>query len=140
MDNPEKLETLDTQDTRGRQTQQKQHITMCWTSLYVNRYQCLLQSTGGKDEPNIDFIWKLQRTSQHGTQNAKTFDRTTQKTNMKTTRTQPKKPGLLAMGKQFLLLIRHPPCCTRCENRNFKHFIFLIKHVNAEALHCLLRR
>jgi len=39
----------------------------------------LLQTTGGKDEPNIVFMWKSQRTSQHGTQNGKTQNWTTQK-------------------------------------------------------------
>ena len=32
-------------------------------------------STGGKDDPNIALMWK----SQHGTQNVKTHNRTTQK-------------------------------------------------------------
>jgi len=38
-----------------------------------------LQKTGGKDELNIVFMWKLQRTPQHGTKNVKTHIRTTQK-------------------------------------------------------------
>jgi len=29
---------------------------------------------GDKDEPNIDFMWKLLRTSQHRTQNVKTHN------------------------------------------------------------------
>ena len=37
----------------------------------------LLQTTGCKDEPNIVYMRKSQRTLQHGTQNVKTFDRTT---------------------------------------------------------------
>jgi hypothetical protein len=37
MDNPEKLATLSTQNTRRRQTKQKtQHHIMCWTQLYTN--------------------------------------------------------------------------------------------------------
>jgi formate/nitrite transporter FocA (FNT family) len=43
-----------------------------------------LQKTGGKDELNMVFMWKLQRTPQHGTKNVKTHIRTTQKKNNKT--------------------------------------------------------
>ena len=39
----------------------------------------LRQTTGGKDEPNMVFMRKSQRTSQHGTQNIKTHNRTAQK-------------------------------------------------------------
>ena len=42
--------------------------------------RALPQTTGGKDEPNIAFMQKSQRTSQHGTQNIKTHNRTTQET------------------------------------------------------------
>jgi hypothetical protein len=40
----------------------------------------LQQTTGGKDEPNISFMRKSQRTSLHRTQNIKTHTRRTQKT------------------------------------------------------------
>ena len=59
---------------------------MCWTPLYanktnnVNKTGALLEAIGGKDEPNIDYMWKLSRTSQHETQNVKKHNRTTQKT------------------------------------------------------------
>jgi len=36
MDNPEKLATYGTQDTRRRKTKQK-HNKMCWTPLYANK-------------------------------------------------------------------------------------------------------
>ena len=73
MDNPEKLTTLGTQDTRRRQTKQK-HNTLCvrhhyiqtntnnvnktWSLLQtntnnLNKTWSLLQTTGGKDELNI---------------------------------------------------------------------------------------
>ena len=42
----------------------------------------LPQTTGGKDEPNIAFMRKSQRTIQRGTQNIKTHNRTKQKTKM----------------------------------------------------------
>ena len=32
----------------------------------------ILQTTGGKDKPNIAFMWKSSRTSQHETQNVNT--------------------------------------------------------------------
>jgi len=58
---------------------------MCWTPLYTNkhkqhRYDCaLLQTTGSKDTPNIVVMRKSQWTSQHGTQNVKIHNKTTQK-------------------------------------------------------------
>ena len=59
---------------------------MCWTTRTqtntnnVNKTCTLLQTTGGKDEPNIIFLLrKSHRTSQHGTQNVKTHNKTTQK-------------------------------------------------------------
>jgi hypothetical protein len=79
----------------------------------VNKTWDLLQTTGGKNEPNIVFMRKSQRTSQHETQNVKTHNRTTQKLKRWATRTPPKKRGwtqVLVKGKQFLLLIRHPQC------------------------------
>jgi hypothetical protein len=38
----------------------------------VNKTRALLQTTGGKDESNIGFMRKSQRTSQHVTNNLKT--------------------------------------------------------------------
>ena len=40
MDNPDKLATLGTQDTKRRKTKQKktQH-NMCWTPLYANNHK-----------------------------------------------------------------------------------------------------
>jgi hypothetical protein len=37
MDIPEKLATLGTQDTRGRQTKPKTQHSMCWTPLCTNK-------------------------------------------------------------------------------------------------------
>jgi hypothetical protein len=74
--------------TRRRKTKQKTKH-MCWTPLItqtntnnVNKTCALLQTTGDKDEPNIVFMWKSLRTSQHETQNVKTYKRTTQNTNL----------------------------------------------------------
>ena len=64
MENPEKLATLGTQNTRRRQTKQKTQHNMCWTPLSatntnnVNKTRALLQTTGGKDESNIVIIRK----------------------------------------------------------------------------------
>ena len=46
----------------------------------VNKTCSLLQTTGGKDEPNIVLMRKSLRTSQHGTQNVNTHNRKKQKT------------------------------------------------------------
>ena len=58
-DNPEKLVTQDTQD-------EEKHNTICVGHHYaqakannVNKTSALLQTTGGKDEPNIVFMRKL---------------------------------------------------------------------------------
>ena len=58
MDNPDKLARYGTQDTIRRQTKQK-HNTVCVEQHYaqtntnnVNKTWDLLQTTGGKDEPN----------------------------------------------------------------------------------------
>ena len=45
MDKPEKLTA-------------KTHYKLCWTPLCVNKTCALVQTTGGKAEPNIVFIWK----------------------------------------------------------------------------------
>jgi phage-related protein len=64
MDNPEKLATQGTQDTRRRQTKQKLN-TICVGHHYeqtntnnLNKTLALLQTTGGKDEQNIVFLRK----------------------------------------------------------------------------------
>ena len=62
---------------------------MCWTPLCaniqtytnnVNKTYAFLQINGSKDEPNIVCTRISKRTSQHGTQNAKTHNRTRRKT------------------------------------------------------------
>ena len=58
MDNPEKLATYGTQDDDKQNTTQ---YNMCWTSLCANKQKSRklkIQTTGGKDEPNMVFIWK----------------------------------------------------------------------------------
>ena len=72
--------------TRRKQTKQI-HNTICvghnnaqTNTNNVNKTADLLEAIGGKDEPNIDYMWKSSRTSQHETQNVKTHNRTTQKT------------------------------------------------------------
>ena len=59
----------------------KKHNIICVGYIYtpkytnnVNKTRILRQTTGGKDELNIGFM----RTSQHGTQNVKTHNRTSQ--------------------------------------------------------------
>ena len=53
---------------------------MCKTNTNnVNKALAFLQTTAGKDEPNISLLRKLQPKSQHGTQNVKARIRTTTK-------------------------------------------------------------
>ena len=110
-------------ETNRQHNVHKSQHNMWWTPLYVNKHKkntnnanktcALLQTTGGKYELNIVFMWKSYRASQHGTQNIKPHNRTTQKT-IKISNTDPSKnqgwTHMLKKGKQFLFLIRHPPC------------------------------
>jgi len=72
------------------------HNTICVGNHYaqtntnnVNKTCTLLQTTGDKNDQKIVFMRrKSQRTSQHRTRNAKTHNRTTQKTK-KMTNTNP---------------------------------------------------
>jgi hypothetical protein len=93
---------------------------MSWTPLYpkqntnnINRTWAIPQTTESKDEPNIAFMRKSKWTSQHGTLNVETHNRTAQKIKIWATRNPPKNRGwtrVLAKGKQFLPVIKHPPC------------------------------
>ena len=83
--------------------------TICKTNNTnnVNKTCALLQTTGGKDEPNIVFMQKLYRTSQHGTQNIKTHNRST----WWATRNPPTNrvwTRLLAKGKKLLIIQSSP--------------------------------
>ena len=60
MDNPDKLATQDTHDE-----EKQKHKTICAGHHYtqpntnnVNKTRALLQTTGGKEEPNIVFTLK----------------------------------------------------------------------------------
>jgi hypothetical protein len=79
---------------------------------------------------------KSQRTLQHGTQNVKTHNRTTKKTET-IINTDPPKTGsetrVLVKGKQFLLLIRHSPCYTYIQSSSVQVFAMQkVKHVSAK--------
>ena len=73
---PEKLTTQVTQSKEKKENKTKQKTnTMCVGHHYpqantnnVNKTRALLQTTGGKDEPNI----VCMRKSKHGTQNVDT--------------------------------------------------------------------
>ena len=70
MENPEKLETQE------HKTKKKiKHNT----TQYVLDTTMREQTTGGNDESDIGLMWKSYQRSQHGTQNVKTHNRTTQK-------------------------------------------------------------
>ena len=62
----DKQEKRATSDTQDEDTQSKQHNTILkQTQITQTRHHP--SHTGGKDEPNITFIRKSHRTSQHGT-------------------------------------------------------------------------
>ena len=103
MGNPEKLATFGTQD------EGKQHKNTTYVLDTTMRKQTQitqighdsappppppLKTTGGKDEPNIVRIGKSERISQHGTQNAKTHNRTTQNTKKMSNTDPTKNPGV----------------------------------------------
>jgi hypothetical protein len=67
----------------------------------VNKTWALLQTTGDKDEPNIVFMRKSLRTSQHGTQNFKTHNRTTQKAKKMSDTHPTKKPGVNSGAREW---------------------------------------
>jgi hypothetical protein len=102
--------------TKRRKTKQRHHTI--WVELHytqintnnLNMTRTLPQTTGCKDEPNIAFMRKSQRTSQHGTQNIKTHNRTAQKTK-KMCNTDPARnlgwTQAILKFKLFLLLIRY---------------------------------
>jgi len=82
MENPEKLATQGTQDEDRQSkntTQYALDITMFKQIHNVNKTQASLQTTGDKDEPNIVFMLKSLRTSQHRTQNVKRHNSIIQK-------------------------------------------------------------
>ena len=57
MDNPEKLATQSIQDEKKTKKHTTQHNTTCVEQRYTNsanKSRALLQTTGGKDEPNIE--------------------------------------------------------------------------------------
>jgi hypothetical protein len=65
-----------------RRKKPHKHNTICVVHHYtltntnnVNKKRVLLQTTGGKDKPNIDFIRKSKRTSKQGTPNVKTHNK-----------------------------------------------------------------
>ena len=72
----------------------------------------LLQTTGDKNDQKIVFMRKSQRTSQHGTHNAKTHDRTTQKTKRRSNTDSNKNPGVstgACKKTPAMLLIKSSP-------------------------------
>ena len=58
MDNPEKLATQDIQDDEKHNTICVGHHCTQTNTNNVNKTCILLQTTGGKDEPNIVFMRK----------------------------------------------------------------------------------
>jgi hypothetical protein len=60
----------------------------------------LLQKPGGKDEPNIVYMWKSKRKSQHRTQNVDTHNRTTQKTKKMSNTDSTNKPWVNSCARE----------------------------------------
>jgi hypothetical protein len=92
-------ETCNIGYTTQRKIKQK-HNTICDGHHYeqtdtnnLNKIWALLQSTGGKDKPNIVFMRQSHQTSKHRTQNVKIHNRTTEKTKKMSNADPIKKPG-----------------------------------------------
>ena len=68
-------------NTENSKDEQQKNVGHHYTQTYTknNNTRALLQTTGGKDEPNIVLMRKLYRTSQHGTEHVKRHYRTTEK-------------------------------------------------------------
>ena len=91
MNNPEKLATQGTQCEEKHNTVWVGHHYAHTNTKNVNKTCGLLQTTGGKVEPNIILLRKSWRTSKH----VKTQNRTTQKKTKKISNTDStKKPGV----------------------------------------------
>ena len=104
MDNLEKLPTQVIQDNNKKKWKQK-HNTIFVGHHYgqantnnVNKTWAHLQTTWGKDEPNIVFVLQSPRTSQDGNQN----DSTTQKKTW-ATRTLPKHSWFSSLNFLFII-------------------------------------
>ena len=71
-----------------------------------------------RKKQRVNHVWTIQRhrkhigLTRHRTKTNKTKN-TTQKTKKRSDRDPTKKSGVNSKGKQFLLLIRHPPCQVR---------------------------
>ena len=101
MDNPEKLAAEGAQDEEGNKQR-----NMCCKQTNTN---------------NVNKKLALLRKSQHGTQNVKIHNRTTQKNNKISNTDHTIKPlEVLAKGKPFLLLIRHPSCYSYIQSSPLK--------------------
>ena len=66
-------------NTENSKDEQQKNVGHHYTQTYTinNKTWALLQTTGGKDEPNIVLMWKSYLTSQHGTQYVKRHYRKT---------------------------------------------------------------
>ena len=67
--------------TENSKDEQQKNVVHHYTQAYTknNNTGALIQTTGGKDEPNIVLMGKLYLTSQHGTEHVKRHYRTTEK-------------------------------------------------------------
>ena len=93
-----------------KQTKQNKNTTQYVLDTTVrkqntNKTCSFLQTTGGKDEPNIMFMRKSQRTSQHAIQNVKTHNRITQKTKKMSNTNPTKNPAPASYKTPTVLLI-----------------------------------
>jgi len=66
-------------NTENSNDEQQKNAGHHYTQTYTknNKTRAILQTTGGKDEPNIVLMRKSYRTSQHGTEHVKRYYRTT---------------------------------------------------------------
>ena len=75
----QKTKTKQNHNTENSKNEQEENVGHHYTQTYTknNKRRAILQTTGGKDEPNIVLMRKSYRTSQHGTEHVKRHHRTT---------------------------------------------------------------
>ena len=85
--------------TKKNKNTTSHHTTQTRTNN-VNRIWAIPHTTRGKDDTNVVYMQKSQRTSQHGTQHVKADNRTTQSTKQMSITDPTKQPGVNSSARE----------------------------------------